>query len=76
MLGGEVTIFVLNEMQVLDQQVAAARAIAQQRANLLKCGVIDLAALGLGASTATTTTSGLPQKTTRVWLLGMMAAPR
>ncbi len=45
MRGGEVVIVVLDEMEMLDQQVAAARPVGQQRAHLLQCDRIDLTAL-------------------------------
>ena len=41
----EMTIIVLNEMQVLDQQIALARARAEQRAHFLKRARINLPAL-------------------------------
>ena len=43
---GEVPVAVLQEMQVFDQKVAAARAGAEQRAHLLQGAGIDLAPLG------------------------------
>ena len=44
--GGQVTIVVLDEMEVFDQQVATARPVEQQRADFLKGVEIDLASLG------------------------------
>jgi hypothetical protein len=44
---------VLDQVQVLDQQVAPARPVGEQRAHLLQSGEVDLAALG-GASRAAT----------------------
>ena len=43
--GGEVAVMVLDEVQVLDQQVAPARAVGEQRAHFIERGRIDLAAL-------------------------------
>ena len=34
--GGQVSVFVLDEMQIFDQQIAPARLIAQQREDILK----------------------------------------
>ncbi len=36
MRGREVAVLVLNQMQMLDQQVAAARPVAQQRLDLVQ----------------------------------------
>ena len=47
MRGREVSIAVLDQMQVLDQQVAVARAVAQKRANVLPCRVLHLPTLGV-----------------------------
>jgi len=49
MCGGEAAICVLNEMQMLDQQVAAAGARAEQVADLLPGLIIELAALRCAA---------------------------
>jgi hypothetical protein len=40
------TISVLNQMQMLDEQIAPSLAVAKQRAHLVKRAGIDLAALG------------------------------
>ena len=45
MRGGEAAVAVLDQMQVLDQKVAPALALAQQRAHLLERARIDLAPL-------------------------------
>jgi hypothetical protein len=37
---------ILNEMQVFDQQVAAARPVRQKGKNLFECLRVDLAPLG------------------------------
>ena len=42
-------VLVLDEMQVLDQQVAPARPVAEQRLHLVQRLRIDLAALGRAA---------------------------
>ena len=46
MRGGEMAVVVLDQMQMLDQQIAPARAVAEQRAHLVERLRIDLAALG------------------------------
>ena len=43
---GNLVIGVLDQMQMLDQEVAAPRPVAQQLLNLVGGGGIDLAALG------------------------------
>jgi hypothetical protein len=43
---GNLVIFVLDEMQVLDQEIAAPRPVAEQEFNLVRGRWIDLAALG------------------------------
>ena len=43
---GEMSVTVLNQVQVLDQKVAAARICIQERPNLFKSLWFDLAALG------------------------------
>ena len=45
MRGGEMTVAILDEMQMLDQQIAPARLVAEQRAHLVEGRRIDLAAL-------------------------------
>jgi hypothetical protein len=51
MRGGEITVAVLDQVQMLDQEIAPALAVAQQRAHLRQRARIDLAALG-GAARA------------------------
>ncbi len=46
----DVAIAVLNEMQVLDQQVAPTRPLAEQRTDLVQCHRIDLPAFGMEAA--------------------------
>jgi hypothetical protein len=46
------TIAVLNQMQVLDQEIATARAVTKQRLHLLESTRIDLAAPGGAARAA------------------------
>jgi len=43
--GGEVPMPVLDEMQMLDQEIAPARRIAKQRAHLIRRRGINLATL-------------------------------
>ncbi len=43
---GNLAIFVLNQMQILDQEIAAARPVAEQKLNFVRRRRIDLAALG------------------------------
>ncbi len=42
----EVAICILDQVQKFDQQIAAARAVAQQNAHLIPCRVFQLASLG------------------------------
>ena len=46
MRGGEMAVMVLDQMQMLDQQVAPARPVGEQRAYLIERRRVDLAALG------------------------------
>ena len=46
MRGGEMAVMILDQMQMLDQQIAPARPVGEQRAHLLERRRIDLAALG------------------------------
>ncbi len=46
MRGRDLMILVLDQMQVLDQEIAAARPVAEQKLDLMRGGGIDLAALG------------------------------
>ena len=43
--GGQMAVVVLDQMQVLDQQIAPARPVGQQRAHLRERRGVDLAAL-------------------------------
>src|SRR4051794_21020000 len=52
MRAGEAAVVVLDQMQVLDQQIALARAVAEQRGDLSGRGGVDLPALGRAASLA------------------------
>ena len=52
MRGREVAVAVLDQMQMLDQQIAPARRVAEQRAHLVERRRIDLAALGRAARPA------------------------
>jgi hypothetical protein len=45
MCGGQISVAVLDEMQVLDQQVAPARLVAEQRADLVERCRVNLSAL-------------------------------
>ena len=49
---------VLQQMEMLDQQIALARACAEQRQNVFARGGIDLAALGQIAAAPPTTMAG------------------
>ncbi len=44
--GGNLVIFVLDQMQMLDQEIAPPRLVAEQEFNLVRSGRIDLASLG------------------------------
>ena len=46
MRGGKMPVMVLDEMQVLDQQIAPARPVGEQCAHLVERRRVDLAALG------------------------------
>jgi len=46
MRGGEVAVLVLNQMQMLDQQVAPARPLTEQGADLIERFQVDLTPLG------------------------------
>ncbi len=46
MRGGQMPVMVLDEMQMLDQQIATARPVGEQRAHLVERRGVDLAALG------------------------------
>ncbi len=50
----QMAVAVLDQMQMLDQEVAPARPIAQQGAHLVARARIDLAALGGAAGAAAT----------------------
>jgi hypothetical protein len=52
MRGGEMAVFVLDEMQMLDQEVAPARPIAKQRAHFRKRLRLDLPAFRRAARPA------------------------
>ena len=47
MRGRQVAEAVLDQVQMLDQQVAPARPVAEQRAHLVERRILELAALGL-----------------------------
>ena len=47
MRGAEVAVAVLDQVQVLDQQIALARPVAEQRAYLVERLLLDLAPLGM-----------------------------
>ena len=42
---GDVAVMILDEMQMFDQEIAAARPVGEQRLNVAKRGRVDLAAL-------------------------------
>ena len=46
MRGGQMAVMVLDQMQMLDQQIAPARPVGEQRAHLVERRGVDLAALG------------------------------
>ena len=45
MRGGEMAVFVLDEMQMLDQEIAPARPVGQQALNFFERRGVDLTAL-------------------------------
>ncbi len=52
--GGETAVVILDQMQMLDQQIAAARPICQQGAHFIECGRIYLPTLGRARGFAAT----------------------
>ena len=46
MRGGDLVILVLDQMQMLDQEIAAPRPVAEQKLDLVRGRRIDLTALG------------------------------
>ena len=46
MRGGDMAVMVLDQMQMLNQQIAPARPVGEQRAHLVERRRIDLTALG------------------------------
>ena len=64
MRGREMAVAVLDQVQVLDQEIALAAARAEQRANLIDRRRIDLAALGRAARPAASLAVGASP----VWL--------
>ena len=52
MRGGQVAVGVLTEVQMLNQKIAAARAVAHKRADLGPCGIVKLAPLRRSATFA------------------------
>jgi hypothetical protein len=46
MRGREMAVMILNQMQMLDQQIAPARPVGEQCAHIRERGWIDLSALG------------------------------
>ena len=46
--GGNLVIFVLDQMQMFDQEIAPPRPVAEQELNFVRGRRIDLAALGRG----------------------------
>jgi hypothetical protein len=56
---GQMPVFVLNEMQMLDQKIAAARTIGQQRLNFFQRIGLDLTASGRLAGTAAAATGSV-----------------
>ena len=46
MRGGQMAVMVLDQMQMLDQQIAPARPVGEQRLHLVERRGIDLAAFG------------------------------
>ncbi len=48
MRGRDLVIFVLDQVQIFDQQIAPPRPVAEQLLDLVRGGGIDLTALGRG----------------------------
>src|SRR3954466_11076048 len=49
--GGDLAVFILDQVEMLDQQVAIARPVPEQILDLLQSLAIDLPPFGCGAST-------------------------
>ena len=65
MRGGQMTVVILDEMQMLDQQVAPARPVGQKREHFLARRRIDLTALRGARRPAAARPSGLPGRSSR-----------
>ena len=66
MRGGEIAVAVLDQVQVLDQQIAPALALAEQRAHLVERLRLDLPALGrLPRAVAPSRTGCLARRSSR-----------
>src|SRR3954470_19906723 len=63
---GDIDVFVLDQMQVLDQQIALARAVAEQRYDLSGRAWIDLPALRRAASLPATWLCAVAAETRRI----------
>ena len=68
MRGREMAVAVLDQMQVLDQQVALARPVAEQRAHLVERLRIDLAALGRARRAAGALARRSPRTAGGLWM--------
>ena len=60
--GRQITVLILNQMKVLDQQIAPARPVGEQPAHLLERLRIDLAALGRARRAAAATRAVAPER--------------
>ncbi len=76
MRGGQIAVLVLDQVQVLDQEIAPALAIAQQRAHLRERSRLDLAAFRRLAGAVAPSRTGALLVGARVHGLGILLKPR
>ena len=74
MRGGEMAVMVLDQMQMLDQQIAPARPVGEQRAHFVERLRIDLATLGRARRTAAAACAVGPRNGGGFWMF--IASPR
>ena len=73
MRGGEMAVAVLDQMQMLDQQIAPARPVAQQRAHFFERLRVDLAALRRAAADGGLRPAPLPPDRADCWHVHRMS---
>ena len=55
MRSGQMAVMILDEMKMLDQQIAPARPVSEQPAHFVECLGVDLSTLGRARRTAAAT---------------------